>query len=331
MTKLFTFLVLSCLYMTASAQFFDRDRWDSHRHQVHFGLGASNFLGDLGGKDDVGTNDFQDLEINQTQFSLFVGHKYALYKKFYLRTDFTWGRVSGNDNTTQEVFRQNRNLSFKSNIFELAMMLEYEIPIKKRKGHIYDIKGAKGWKNGGSSCYLFGGFGAFYYNPKAEFQGEWIELRPLRTEGQGLPGGADEYGRFSWCIPVGASITKRISHNVSLGLQVSYRYTFTDYIDDVSTSYYNPYDIQLYVGGDQGELAAYLSNPSLGVAQEGLSARVTAPGQQRGDATDNDGYMFAWLTCHVQIRDKYRKGGSFKGKKRKYKPSGSSRSRKVIF
>ena len=99
----------------------------------------------------------------------------------------------------------------------------------------------------------------------------------------------------------------------------------------MSTSYYNPYDIQLYVGGDQGELAAYLSNPSLGVAQEGLSARVTAPGQQRGDATDNDGYMFAWLTCHVQIRDKYKKGGSFKGKKRKYKPSGSSRLRKVIF
>lgn len=324
---------LTCLLLTiglsAEAQFFNRDKWQDMRHQLEFGIGASNFMGELGGKDAIGTNDLRDFEIQETLLSAFVGYKWTMYKKLHLRTNLTYGQVSGDDKLTAEPFRNNRNLSFRSNIFEAAVMLEWEIPINKRKGHIYDIRGARGWAHGGSSFYVFGGIGGFYFNPKANVDGQWVELRPLRTEGQGLPDGPDEYKPYSICIPVGVALSKRISPRTSVGIELTYRYTFTDYIDDVSTEYYNPTDIALYVGGEQGELASYLSNPSLGLAQEGLPSNVTAPGQQRGDSSDDDGYMYGWVKCQYLLSDANRRNKGFNTKKRRYNKK--RRSKKVIF
>lgn len=311
------------------AQFFDKDNWQDNRHQLSIGIGASNFLGELGGKDDIGTDDFKDLELSETGFAAFIGYKYALYKQIYLRGDFTFAQLKGDDKLTAEPFRQNRNLNFKSNIWEFALMAELELPINKKKGHIYDIKGARGWRYRGSSFYLFGGIGVFHYNPKTMLDGQWVELRPLRTEGQGLPEGPDEYGKFSMCIPLGLAYSMRLSHQMSLGLEVAYRYTFTDYIDDVSTDYFDPNDIQLYVGGDEGDVAYYLSNPALGPAQGGLGSYVTAPGQQRGDPTDDDGYMMAYLKVHILLADQYQ--NKFNPKRRRYKPPRRNRGRKIIF
>jgi hypothetical protein len=332
-TKRYIIAVLFCLgFMQSWGQFFDRDKWQERRHQLTFGLGASNFLGDLGGKDDIGTNDFQDLELNQTRFAAFVGYKYALYRKLHFRADFTWGQMSGDDKLTQEIFRNNRNLNFRTHIFELSGMLELEVPIRRRKGHIYDIKGVKGWKYKGATMYLFAGIGGFHYNPKTLLDGQWIPLRPLRTEGQGLPGGPDEYGKYSLCIPLGISISKRISHQFSLALEATYRYTFTDYIDDVSTDYYSPDDLQLYLGGAQGDLAAYLSNPAQGVANGGLSGRVTATGQQRGDPEDRDGYMFVWIKGQYLLQDQYGRKGKFNPSKGKYRPvQRRGRAKKITF
>lgn len=301
------FLVILCY--ASHGQFFNKTNWDDHRHQIEWGLGVSNFLGDLGGKDDIGTNDLQDLETSEFNFGGYLGYKYTLYRKFYLRGNLSYARLTGDDKLTAEPFRQNRNLHFRNNAIELAAMLEYEIPINLRKGHIYDIKGARGWKAGGSSFFLFAGVGVFHHNPKAMVEGEWVALRPLRTEGQGLPGGPDEYSRFSVSLPVGASITKRVSNVMSLGLEVSYRYTFTDYIDDVSTVYFAPDDIALYNEEGTGDIAAYLSNPALGISQEGLSNYVTSPGQQRGDETDDDGFMLITIRGQYLLSDSgYRTG-----------------------
>ncbi|MEO0404664.1 MAG: hypothetical protein AAF193_07315, partial [Bacteroidota bacterium] len=109
------------------------------------------------------------------------------------------------------------------------------------------------------------------------------------------------------------------------------RYTFTDYLDDVSTEYYNPEDISLFIGGSEGEIAGYLSDPSLGLAQEGLGSNVTSPGQQRGDAEDDDGYMFVMATCHVLLNDAYQ-NKRFSARKKRYKSRrGRPRGRRIIF
>lgn len=323
-------IILSIVIVFASiasqAQFFNKLDWKRNRHSLELGAGMSNFLGELGGKDAIGTNDFQDLELSQSRFSFTFGYKYSLYRRLHLRTDFTYGTLAGNDNLTDEPFRHNRNLHFRSRIFEVAALLEFEIPINLRKGHIYDIKGVQGWTNGGSSFYVFAGIGGFHYNPQAEFDGQWIDLRPLRTEGQGLPGGADEYKKIGLCIPVGVSLSKRVTKRMALALELTYRYTFTDYIDDVSTNYYNPYELQLYVDQGYENVASYLSNPALGVSQGGLYPRVTSPGQQRGDETDDDGYMFVFLKAQYLLE----RNNSSSRKVAKIKPRGS-RGKRVIF
>jgi hypothetical protein len=90
----------------------------------------------------------------------------------------------------------------------------------------------KGQKSSRIGLYLFGGVGGFYFNPKAKFNNAWVELKPLRTEGQGLEGGPDEYSNFSLCIPMGIGIRKQLSKVLSVGLEMQYTKTFTDYIDD---------------------------------------------------------------------------------------------------
>jgi hypothetical protein len=312
----------------ASGQFFDRVNWKLDRHQFEFAIGTSNFLGDLGGDDKIGTNDLQDLEWSLWRLSAYVGYKRTIYKKLYLRTDLMFARVMGNDKLTSEPYRQNRNLHFRSNIWELSLLVEYELPIRFKRGHIYDLKGVKGWKFQGVSAFVFAGLGAFHFNPKAEVAGEWIALQPLHTEGQTLPGGPKKYRRVSISIPVGISISNRFSEYLSLGIEASYRYTFTDYIDDVSTNYYNPSDISENSDNGYADIAAYLSNPALGPGQGGLGANVTAPGQQRGDEKDDDGYMLFQVKLQKRLK---RQPPKFKKKRRINVPQpGTKRKRRVF-
>lgn len=295
--------------------FFTEEAYLRYPNHIEFGMGASNFLGDLGGKDKVGTNDFQDLEVTEFNLSAFLGFRHAFHKNLYGRVNLAYGRVSGDDKLTQEPFRQNRNLNFKSEIFELDLMAEFWVRIGSKKGHQYNLKrqNSEGspWHVRGSYLTVFGGLGFFHFNPKTNLNGSWVNLAPLATEGQGLPDGPNPYNLWQLNIPVGFSYMVRLHRQWSFGFEATYRYTFTDYIDDVSTDYYNPQDIELYQGERNGEIAAYLSNPSLGPANGGLPTYVTSPGQQRGDKEDNDGYFFAMIKVDYLIINE----ASFKKKK----------------
>ena len=55
-----------------------RSRWKAYRYEWSAGIGASNFLGDLGGANQIGTNGFKDLELSLTRPSFTVGLKYKL-------------------------------------------------------------------------------------------------------------------------------------------------------------------------------------------------------------------------------------------------------------
>ncbi|MCB0794944.1 MAG: hypothetical protein KDB88_09420 [Flavobacteriales bacterium] len=273
------------------------DYWKTHRHEFTFGLGASNFLGELGGRDQIGTNFIWDLEISQTRPGLSIGHRYYLRERLSLRTQLAYGIMAGNDNLTNEPARKNRNLSFRSDLFELAMMLEYH-PFMEALGHLYDIRGVKGQQSPRIGLYGFLGVGACYFNPQAKFNNAWVNLRPLSTEGQGLPGGPSEYSNFSIVIPMGVGLRKQLSKVLSVGLEAQYTKTFTDYIDDVSGNYYDN-DVILE---QKGEVAAFLADPNLGTP--GLPSEYPA-GAQRGDPDDNDAYLFLKAQVHYKIY-KYR-------------------------
>lgn len=297
---LFSF-TLCLLAGEAGAQYFRQSSyWKTHRTEIEFGLGVSNFLGELGGRNQIGSPFLWDLEYTQTRPAASLAYRYYLARQQALRMRFTYGILAGNDNTTEEMFRNNRNLSFKSDVFELSLVYELHL-YREELGHVYDLRGVKGTKSSRVGLYLFAGVGGFYFDPRARYNNAWVRLKPLGTEGQGLPGGAEEYNNFQVCIPMGFGIRRAVTKNWSIGLEVQYTKTFTDYIDDVSTSYYDN-EVLLQ---ERGEVAAYLADPSIGANPD--LASQTNTGEQRGDEKDLDAYLFLKLNADWKIH-RYKSG-----------------------
>ena len=121
------------------------------------------------------------------------------------KTGFFWGMLSGSDVKTNEPARSNRNLSFRSQIVEFNNQIEYSI-VKEPKSRKYSIQkapGMGGFSNFQTNTYIFTGINVFYFNPQAKYQGNWVSLQPLGTEGQGIIPSRNKYSRVSVSIPFG--------------------------------------------------------------------------------------------------------------------------------
>jgi len=304
-------LIIVCSASTVQAQNFIRsNEWKKYRREFYIGIGAANFLGDLGGLNKIGTDhSLVDLELSQTGISAGLGYKYKIQKWLNIVSCFKYLKVKGDDKLTLEKFRNNRNLNFKSNIFELSARLEF-VYMHNVVGNRDAIKRTFSQRMRTSSydLSLFVGIGGFYFNPKGrDASGNWYKLKPLHTEGQGLPNGPKQYKNYSVCIPMGLSYRYYIERQWSIGLELSFMKTFTDYIDDVSTSYYDPKLLkQAY-----GELSPKMADPNKGLIDGFSSPNADGSGAQRGDL-DKDSYLSIQLTVGHLIKSK-------KSKRRKTK------------
>jgi hypothetical protein len=292
--RLLLALVVVCGFAGApvEAQYFrNSSYWKTHRNEWSLGLGISNFLGELGGRNQIGSPFIWDLELSQTKPAVSLSHRYYTFEKQSVRTTLMYGVLAGNDNLTTETFRNNRNLAFRTDLFEFSVVYEIHF-YKEQLGHIYDLRGVVGQKSSRVGLYAFAGIGGFHFNPKAPVGNGYVELRPLHTEGQGMPGGPEEYKLTQFCIPMGIGIRKALAKQWSGGFELQYTKTFTDYIDDVSGIYYSRDEIS----SAYGPLAAYLSDPSLN-----LVPGQTATNQQRGDSKDLDAYLFFKFQLHYKV------------------------------
>lgn len=292
MKKLYVLLIIAVVLPgVMNAQRY-KQRWKAYRTEVHFGAGPSNFLGELGGADQIGTDYLKDLEISQTRLSLSGGLRYKLSQMFAMNTKITYGKLSGSDDLTKEFFRHYRNLNFKTNIWELSTNLEFAF-IREQVGHRYRLRGVRGQRGFEMSAYGFVGIGAFYFNPKGERNGSWVKLRNLGTEGQGISSTRKKYSNVQVCIPVGIGFKYSVDRRWGIGLEYGIRKTFTDYIDDASKTYYN--NNTLFI--ENGALAAAMADKS---SKE--FPYITAAGEQRGDPRDKDSYMFAIISINYKLR-----------------------------
>lgn len=262
----------------------------------------ANFLGELGGQDQIGSDFIHDLEWSETRPALHVNYRYQFASLFYVRAQYTFGVVGGNDALTNEIFRRNRNLHFRSSVHEVSLQVEANILDFTRKTR-YDRNIKKSALDGWALYGVFG-IGVTRFNPKANFGGQWYALKPFGTEGQMQETGPEKYGLFTVVIPVGFGIRYDLDKKWTLGLEISHRITFTDYMDDVSTVYFDNEVIR----ESQGELAAFFADPSLGYyindAGDQVPLNSTATGEQRGDPDDNDSYFTAMFTATYKITKK---------------------------
>lgn len=212
-----------------------------------------------------------------------------------LKINYHHGTLSGSDATSRDEGRRARNLHFRSPLDELSVSGSFFYTFNTRKRKTIQP-------------FLSLGLGVFRFNPQAEYNGQWYDLGPLSTEGQGTRDFPDRkpYKLIQICFPVGAGIQMSMSKRVQLTVDVSLRKTLTDYLDDVSMTYVPLENLRQ----ERGEIAAILSNRSLTKD----FALVSQNQSQRGIARNKDWYIIGSVGLVANILGKNKKENFFKKK-----------------
>ncbi len=291
------FLFIFTLSISSIAQ---NNRWKRTRYEIVGGIGVTGFMGDLGGGK-VDAKYLGDFDFGAQRPLLQVGMRYKLYERIAVKSTLSYGWVSGFDNKSQNEYNLNRNLSFYSPIVELAGQLEYSIT-KEPVNHRYNLRRGRKFslRNIKLNTYVFGGISGFYFNPKGKdpVTGDWVALQPLGTEGQGLMEGREKYSRISMAFPFGLGAKYNLTRSWTIGVELGARYTLTDYIDDVSTSYVD----NDWLERERGEVAARLADPSAWSENPLEGFLGYGAGDQRGNPKFNDFYMFSLVTVTYKLR-----------------------------
>jgi hypothetical protein len=301
-------LLLSTAAYTQHTNFNTQRNWSLNKKEILVGFGATQFTGDLGGRDMIGKDySLADIDFPSTGLGGMIGYRYRFHPFFSTTTSLNIGMLRGNDSLTNEVIRNSRNLHFRSMAFELQQRIEFIIFANEKFGARYKLPGHKGFKDHNEQIYLFTGAGVMYYNPKAQYNGSWTALDPLNTEGQGLEGGSKETLPVTATIPFGIGMRIGIGRMWRVGIEATYVKTFTDYIDDVGGNYYEPSALG-------SAAAAYLSNPA------NNNTSWFAPGQMRGQP-EKDAYYYLTIVVarNITYKDYAKQRNSYQWNPRRYK------------
>ncbi len=293
MIKKTTLLVTVFLLLVAQVNAQFSERWKRYRFELVGGIGPTVFLGELGGANKVGTNFAGDFDFKMTRFALNVGIRYKITERLSTKLGLSYAVLRGDDKQTEQPHRHNRNLNFFSHIVELSNQLEFSF-IKEKFGHRYNLRtGTSRVEGFNLSAYAFVGLSGLWFNPygKHKNTGDWVALQPLGTEGQGRVGSREKYSRFTLAIPYGLGVKYGLNRRWSVGLEFGIRKAFTDYLDDVSTTYYD------FSNTDASQETIDFADPSLGEIPG-----QTDPNQQRGDPTDYDSYSFLLITLSYRLK-----------------------------
>lgn len=215
-----------------------------------------------------------------------IVYRYNLSPRWAIKADFLFGTVSGSDMQTNGGYQ--RNLSFYSPITEFSAVAELNF-LK-----LYNTVGDNHF-----TPYIFAGLALFSFDPMAAYKdGTVYELQSLGTEGQGLEGMPKKYSLTHFAIPFGIGLRVNIGKYVCLGAEWGFRYTFTDYLDDVGGRYY---DNDL-LREQRGDIIADMADrtPEL-IDNQGNPLPQHQAGEQRGNSTTHDIYSFAGATLTVKF------------------------------
>lgn len=244
--------------------------------EFRLGAGAGMFFGDLGGSIGKRKEAFLDLDLSTVRPNLSIGARLNFTHWLALRADLSVARFVGDDSHSEDVSRFKRNLHFRSNLAELALNAEITV---------LDLSRWQAMRNKTAMLYVFGGVGIFRFNPQAQYNGEWVNLQPLGTEGQGLFGYSDRYSRTSMSIPFGFGIRRQFGKSQYFGIELAMRKSYTDYIDDVSGAYPDMQRLEQ----ERGTKAVALSDRTLGEPKD-------RSGNLRGNPNRNDNFSFLQFT-----------------------------------
>jgi hypothetical protein len=217
--------------------------------------GGSNYHGDLA----------YNIVPKETKLSGGAFFRYNFNEFWAIRPTVSYFHITGSDANFDEYYY--RNLSFRNRIYEVSSVFEFNFqPFSNSSIHET------------TTFYGLLGIGAFKHEPEAYLDGQWYKLKSHNTEN-------NSYKLLQLNIPIGVGIKHALNDNFILGVEAGWRKTFTDYLDDVSTTYTNLDDL----AESHGDLAAKLADRSWEVSETGLP--LSSAGEMRGDPNLKDWYF----------------------------------------
>lgn len=232
MTKKITVLLTLAISLSFFAESVFAQRFSKRNRYQSVGLmlNAMNYVGDL----DPNSNMLSPA-LRFTKLNLGICYVYRYDPHISLRGSFSYGRIAGDDNKSagesvfEDVGRYERNLSFRNDIKELKADVVYDL-FGNKKGLQRRVH---------YTPYAFIGVAFYHHAPKAKYDGEWVDLQPIGTEGQNVEDQSQlfevgkSYSKFRVAVPLGLGFRFKLSQMWDLAFEIGWRYTFFDYLDDI--------------------------------------------------------------------------------------------------
>jgi hypothetical protein len=244
---------------------------ESYVQEGEFGLavGAAHYFGDLNTRAALNRPKLSAGAFFRKQFGNYIG----------LKISANYARLGYSDKYSNNEVQKRRNLSFNTNLWEFAVSGDFNF--------FKFYPGVEGYTY---TPYVSLGVGVFSYDPFAYLNGQKYFLRPLGTEGQGSAAYPTRkpYGSMAVCFPIAVGFKYNVNENINVFAEVGYRFTTTDYLDDVSTTY-SP-DAFSPLANGQPSPAQLLSDRSYETGDP-----IGTKGRQRGNSIQKDAYVIAQL------------------------------------
>jgi hypothetical protein len=248
--------------LVLSSQVFAQREATVYDGEIGISLGMAHYFGDLN---------------NRASFNRFKPAIGAFYRKQVgnyvgVRLGFHYAQLGYSDVYSDNEFQKTRNLSFNSSVWEIAVQGDFNF-----------FKFVPGDPDHMFTPYVTLGIGIFGYDPYAYLDNQKYYLRALGTEGQGSSSYPDRevYGNTAFSFPIGMGIKYNISPSLNFAFEISHRFTGTDYLDDVSSTYAGPAVFE------PGTPAFFLQDRSYE-----LGPPIGQAGRQRGFSSQKDQYLF---------------------------------------
>ena len=256
----FLYLFLFCVLLSGAQT---RKRNFIQRELGFFG-GGSYYIGDI--------NPRRHFFDSQAACGIFF--RYSTNYRYAFRLGFNYGNITANDAKSKEADQLERNLNFRSKLYELNGTAEFNFVEYRIGQERYPF-----------TMYVFAGLSGYYFDPQTDIGSGYQSLRTIRTEGQ-----SSGYAKYQVAVPFGIGIKFNVGDKVGIGLEWGPRKTYTDYLDDVSGAYPETTTI-----GEKGN----------GYTDRSLNGSAT-PGAMRGNPTTKDWYFFYGLSLNIKLPDPHR-------------------------
>ncbi|MDQ6844334.1 MAG: DUF6089 family protein [Bacteroidota bacterium] len=259
MKRIAVILIALVLNYTADAQY-----EYVQEGEVGVTAGVAHYFGDLNNR----------AAFNRPKIALgaFIRKQFGNYAA--LRITGHYAQLGYSDQYSENEYQRLRNLSFNTNIFEFAV-----------RGDFNFFKFIPTDPEHSFTPYATLGVGIFNYDPYAYYSGQKVYLRPLNTEGETFYKGRKAYGSIAVCVPIGFGVKYAVTDKVNISFEIAHRFTTTDYIDDVSTTYIG---IDKFPSQNPPSIAAILQDRSFE-----LGTPIGVEGRQRGFSKQKDQYAIA--------------------------------------